>query len=127
MGRISESIKGGWYPPRSEKNKKNRIRNTEKHTRNKQKNSKQYELQWNWNRKMNQSIVNLIRKTLRRNNRVSLQPSLGSTLPKSIESNTSLLINLNKMYEKNKKMTHNKDSGHGESSLGKQRAKDTGN
>jgi len=74
---------------------------------------------------MNQSIVNLIHKALRWNNRSCLQPSWGSTLPKSILSNTSLSITSNKIYEKNKKMSDNEDSGCGGSSSGRQRAKYT--
>jgi len=76
---------------------------------------------------MDQSIANLIRKALGRNNCSGLQPSWRSTLPKSLLSNTSLSINSNKIYERNKKMSDNKDSGRGGGSLsGQQRVKDTG-
>ena len=75
MCRIIKGIKGGCYLPSNEKNKENRIRNTEKNTSNKQKDSKQHKLHRNWNRKMNQSIANLICKALQWNNCSSLQPS----------------------------------------------------
>jgi len=59
---------------------------------------------------------------------LGLQPSWGSTLPKSILSNTPLSINSNKIYENNKKISDNEDSSRGGGLLsGRQRAKDTGN
>jgi len=76
---------------------------------------------------MNRSMTNLIGKALRRNNRLGLQPSWGSTLLKSILLNTSLLINSNRNYENNKKMLDNKDAGRSRSSSEKQHVKDTGN
>jgi len=124
---IIEGIKGGWYPLRNE-NTEHRIRNMDMN-RKRNENSKQHELHRNRNRnrnrKTNQSIVNLIRKALRRNHRSGLQPSWGSTLPKSILSNTPLSINSNKIYENNKKMLDNEDSVRGGSSSGRQRARDT--
>jgi len=124
MCSIIKGIKGGWYPPRNE-HTEHQARNTE-HT-NRNGHSKQHaQQQWNWNWKTNRSITNLIRKALRRNNRSGLQPSWGSTLPKSILSNTPLSINSNKIYKNNKKMSDNEDSVRGGSSSGKQRAKDTG-
>jgi len=136
---IIEGIKGGWYQARNEHTEnrirntdtENRIRNTDREHRNQARNtehtnrnghSKQHaQQQWNRNRnrnrKTNRSIANLIRKALRRNNRSGLQPSWRSTLP----------TNSNKIYEKNKKMSDNEDSGRGGgSSSGRQRTKDTG-
>jgi len=128
---IIEGIKGGWYPPRNEHHQdtEHTIRNTYMENRNGH--WKQHELHRYWhrnrNRKTDQSIANLIHKALRRNNRSGLHPSWGSTLPKSILSNTPLSINSNKIYEKNKKMLDNEDSDRGgRSSSGRQHAKDTG-
>jgi len=117
---VIEGIKGGWYPS------KNRNGNWKQHA---EQQSHQY---WNRNRnrnrnrKTNHTITNLIRKAFRRNSPSNLQPSWGSILPHSILSNTPLAINSDKNHENTKKMSDNEDSDHGGSSLGKQRAKDTG-
>ena len=118
MCSIIKGIKGGWYPPRNEheKRQKNQARNTHTEKNKRNKNSKQHELYRNQNRKTNRSIANLIRKALQRNNRSGLQPSWGSTLPKSILSNTPLSINSNKIEQNNKKMSDGEGSNHGRSS-----------
>jgi len=110
---IIEGIKGRWYPLRNGHQARNTY--TQKNKRNE--NSKQHKLHrnWNWNWKTNQSLANLIRKAFRRNNCLSLQPSWGSTS-----------INSNKIYEKNKKILDNEDSGRSGSSSGQQHAKNTG-
>jgi len=139
MCSIIEGIKGRWYPSRNEheedtnwntekeKRQKNQARNTDMEKRNRNGYSKQHaqhaQQEWNWNWKRNRSIMNLIRKALRRNNQSGLQPSWGSTLPKSILSNTPLSINSNKNDKNNKKISDGEGSNHGRSS-GKQYTKD---